>query len=95
MIEKKRPSLPPLIIGKLKKLRRIRNKYYRERKRGCQNEETRVLLRVINREVRREIAIHKSSCWQSFFSTIREKSDRPEKAFWSQFSRVYKPKSLH
>ena len=60
--EKYRPSRPPLIIDKLKKLRRIKNKYYRERKRGCQNEEIRVLLRAINREVRREIAIHKSSC---------------------------------
>ena len=88
--EKYRPSLPPLIIDKLKKLRRIRNKHYRERKRSCQNEETRVLLRVINREVRREIAIHKSSCWQSFLSATREKSDRPEKAFWSHLSRVYR-----
>ena len=60
--EKYRPSLSPLIIDKLKKLRGIRNKYYRERKRGCQNEGTRVLLKVMNREVRREIAIHKSSC---------------------------------
>ncbi|CAF3395743.1 unnamed protein product [Rotaria socialis] len=92
--EKYRPSLPPLIIDKLKKLRRIRNKYYTERKSGCQNEETRVLLRVINREVRQEIAIHKSSCWQSFLSSIRDKSDRPEKAFWSQVSRVYKSRSL-
>ena len=49
---------------------------------------------MINREVRREIAIHKSSCWQSFLSTIREKSDRLEKAFWSHLSRVYKSKSL-
>ena len=49
---------------------------------------------MINREVRREIAIHKSSCWQSFLSTIREKSDQSEKAFWSHLSRVYKSKSL-
>ena len=92
--EKYRPSLPSLIIDKLRKLRRIRNKYYRERKRGCQNEETRVLLRVLNREVRSEIAMHKSSCWQPFLSTMREKSDQPEKAFWSHLSRVYKSKSL-
>ena len=32
----------------------------------CQIEETRVLLRAMNREVRREIASYKSCCWQSF-----------------------------
>ena len=58
--KKKEKYRPSLIIDQLKKLRRIRNKYYRERKRGCPNEETRVLLRVINGEVRREIATHKS-----------------------------------
>ena len=92
--EKYRPSLPPVIIDKLKKLRRIGNKYYRERMSGCQNEETRVLLRVMNREVRREISLYKSCCWLSFLGTIREKSDRPEKAFWSHLSRVYKSKSV-
>ena len=61
---------------------------------GCQNEETRVLLRVMNREVRREITIYKSSCWQSFLKFTREKSDKPEKAFWSHLSRVYKSKNL-
>ena len=61
---------------------------------GCQNEETRVLLRVMNREVRREISLYKSCCWQSFLGTIREKSDRPQRAFWSHLSRVYKPKSV-
>ena len=73
--EKYRPSLPPRIIDELKKLRRIRNKYYRERQNGCQNEETRILLRVMNREVRGEIALYKSSCWQRFLSTIRDHSD--------------------
>ena len=52
------------------------------------------MLRGINSEVRREIAIHKSSCWQSFLSTIREKSDQPEKTFWSHLSHVYKFNSL-
>ena len=92
--EKYRPSLPPLIIDTLKGLRRIRNKYYRERMSGCQNEETRVLLRVMNREVRKGITIYKSSSWQSFLIPIREKSDKPEKAFWSHLSRVYKSKIL-
>ena len=78
----------------MKKFRRIRNKSYRERKSDRQNEETRVLLRVINREVSREIAAHKSSYWQSFLSRIREKSDWPEKDFWSHLARIYKSKSL-
>ncbi|CAF3220284.1 unnamed protein product [Rotaria sp. Silwood2] len=61
---------------------------------GSLNEEIRVLLRVMTREVKTEIGKYKSNRWQSFLSTIQEKYDRLEKAFWSHLSRVYKPKSL-
>ena len=49
---------------------------------------------MMNREVRRKITTYKSCYWQSFLATIREKSDRPKKAFWAHLSRVYKSKSL-
>ncbi|CAF1590277.1 unnamed protein product [Didymodactylos carnosus] len=68
--------------------------YYRQRKKGHVQEETRVLLRVLTREVKREIGRYKTEKWQSFLSTVQDSHDRPEKAFWNYLSRVYKPKTL-
>jgi len=45
--EKFRPALPPHIIQKLKEVKRVRNKYYHEKKTGNMNEATRVLLRTL------------------------------------------------
>ena len=53
--EKFRPTLPPDLIQRLKEMKRIRNKYYQGRRLGNINEETRVLLRVLTREVKVEI----------------------------------------
>ncbi|CAF4933005.1 unnamed protein product, partial [Rotaria socialis] len=92
--EKFRPSLPPYLIQKLKEVKRIRNKYYRERTIFNINEETRVLLRVLSREVKIEIAKYKSSKWQEFLSKIQETHDNTDRAFWLYLSRIYKHKSL-
>ncbi len=59
--ERYRPALPPYLIQKLKEIKRVRNKYYRERNMYNTNENTRVLLRVLTREVRTEIAKYKSN----------------------------------
>lgn len=91
--EKFRPALPNYLIEKLKEVKRVRNKYYHERD-NENSDGTRVLLRVLNREVKIEIAKYKSSKWQEFLTKIQETHDNKEKAFWLHLSRVYKPKSL-
>ncbi|CAF4913904.1 unnamed protein product, partial [Rotaria socialis] len=58
--EKFRPALPHYLIQKLQEVKRVRNKYYRERKICIINEETRVLLRVLTCEVKIEIAKYKT-----------------------------------
>ncbi|CAM4803758.1 unnamed protein product [Rotaria magnacalcarata] len=92
--EKFRPALPSYIILKLKELKRIRNKYYHERSKNNAPEETRVLLRVLTREVRIEIAKYKSSNWQEFLSTIQETHDNTDKAFWLHLSKIYRHSTL-
>ena len=92
--EKFRPALPPFLIQKLKETKRVRNKYYREKKVCNAKEETRVLLRVLTRETKTEVAIYKSSRWQEFLAKVQVTHDNTDTAFWSYLSRVYKPKSL-
>ncbi|CAF2142358.1 unnamed protein product [Rotaria magnacalcarata] len=92
--EKFRPVLPPYLIQKLQEVKRVRNKYYRERKICIINEETRVLLRVLTREVKIEIAKYKTSKWGEFLSKVQETNDNKEQAFWLYLSRIYKHGSL-
>jgi hypothetical protein len=92
--EKFRPALPPYLIQKLREVKKVRNKYYREKKLCNSNEETRVLLRVLTREVKIEIAKYKSNKWQEFLSKIQETHDNKEGAFWLYLSRLYKLKTL-
>jgi len=54
--EQFRPALPPYLIQKLKE---VKNKYYREKTVCNTNEETRVLLRVLTREIKIEITKYK------------------------------------
>ncbi|CAF0970197.1 unnamed protein product [Didymodactylos carnosus] len=61
---------------------------------GNVEEETRVLLRVMFREVKMAIAKYKTEKWQNFLSTIQQAHDRSDKAFWNYLSRIYKPKTL-
>ena len=72
----------------------MRNKYYREKKIYNAKEETRVLLRILTRETKIEIAKYKSSKWQEFLTKVQKTHDNSDRAFWSYMSRVYKPKSL-
>ncbi len=58
-----------------------------------QNEEARVLLRVLTREVRSEISKYKSIQWGNFLLNIQETHNRPSKDLWSHLSRVYKLKA--
>ena len=92
--EKFRPALPPFLIQKLKETKRVRNKYYREKKVCNAKEETRVLLRVLTRETKTEIARYKSTRWQEFLAKVQVTHDNTDRAFWSYLSRVYKSKSL-
>lgn len=92
--EKFRPALPFYLVQKLKEVKIVRNKYYRERNRHNSNEETRVMLRVLSREVKIEIAKYKSNKWQEFLSKIQDTHDNKDRAFWLHLSRVYKHKSL-
>ena len=92
--EKFRPALPPYLIQKLQTLKKVRNKYYREKKTCDNKEKTRVLLRSLTREIRIEIAKYKSSKWLEFLSKIQETHDNTEKAFWTYLSRIYKQRTL-
>ena len=71
--EKYRSALPPspYLIQRLKEVKRVRNKYYHEKRLCTINEETRVLLRVLTREVNVEISKYKSSKWQEFLSKVQ------------------------
>ncbi|CAF3104235.1 unnamed protein product [Rotaria socialis] len=89
-----RPSLPSYFIQKVKEAKRIRNKYYCEKTIFNTNEETRVLLRVLSREVKIEIAKYKSRKWQELLSKIQETHDNTNRVFWLCLSRIYKHKSL-
>ena len=53
-----------------------------------------VLLRVLTRELRIDIARYKSSKWQEFLSKSQETYDNTERAFWLHLSRVCKQISL-
>ncbi len=79
--EKFRPALSPYIIQKLKEVKRVRNKYYHEKKTGNMNEATRVLLRTLTREARIEISKYKSNKWKEFLSKIQETHDNADGAF--------------
>ena len=67
---------------------------YGQEKIGDTCEETRVLLRVLTREVKIDIARYKSSKCQEFLSKIQETYDNTERAFWLHFSRLCKHRSL-
>ena len=93
--EKYRPSLPIFIIVRLREVRQVRNKYYRERNlAGIGNEDLRVLLRNMTREVRKEIYNYRTSRWSSFLSSIQGGHDKKENSFWSHLSKIYKPRTL-
>ncbi|CAF3322949.1 unnamed protein product [Rotaria socialis] len=76
----------------LKQVRRVRNKYYRERKTkfGVEVERTRLLLRTLTKQVKN----YKSERWNAFLSPVQESHDRNGKHFWSHLSKIYKPKIL-
>ena len=78
----------------MKEVKRVRNKYYHEKRLCNINEETRVLLRALTREVNVEISKYKSNKWQEFLSKVQESHDNTEKAFWLHLSKVYKHRAL-
>ena len=92
--EQFRRALPLYLIQKLKEIKRVRNKYYRQKKIGDTCKETKVLLRVLTRELKIDIAIYKTSKWEEFLSQIQETYDNTERAFWLHLSRVYNHRSL-
>ncbi|CAF0993425.1 unnamed protein product, partial [Adineta ricciae] len=94
--DKFRPSLPPYIIQMLKSVRQARNKYYRDKKmnNGIVDEETRLILRKMTSNAKKEIVKYKSGRWKTFLSQIQEAHDVNGKAFWSHLSKIYKPRTL-
>ena len=58
------------------------------------SEDSRILLRNITRDIRKEIYKYNTARWTSFLSTIQGSHKKNEKAFWSQLSKIYKPRSL-
>ena len=90
--EKFRPALPAYVLYKLKEVKTVRNQYYRQKKTGIEKEESRILLRVLTREAKIEVAKYKSDKWQEFLANIQQKHDDKERVFWSHLSRVYKRK---
>ncbi|CAF4220794.1 unnamed protein product [Rotaria magnacalcarata] len=92
--EKYRPILPYHIIEKLKEARKIRNKYYHLRQRGVLCEETRVLLRVMSREIKNEIGKYKAAQWPEFLVKIQQTHEKKDKMFCTYLSRIYKTRTL-
>ncbi|CAF2091895.1 unnamed protein product [Rotaria magnacalcarata] len=80
----------------LKQVRRVRSKYYQERKTnfGVEIERTRLLLRTLTKQVKNKVYNYKSKQWNAFLSTIQESHDGNGKHFWSHLSKIYKPKTL-
>lgn len=86
--EKWRPSLPANILDKLKILRKIRNRF-----RHNHYEEDRILLRLITREIQRDISEYKSNKWNEVLTNIQQNRERSENIFWKHLSNIYKPAS--
>ena len=87
--EKYRSALPPPYpIQRLKEVKRVRNKYYHEKRLCNINEETRVLLHVLTREVNVEISKYKSSKWQEFLSKVQESHVNTESLLAASFQGI-------
>ena len=71
---KYRPTLPSHMVEMLKEVRKVRNRYYRERKinGGIGEEENRLTLRTMTRYVRKEIIKYRSNYWSKLLSAIQE-----------------------
>lgn len=75
--EKYRPSLPPVIVKQLREVRQVQNMYYRERTiTNVGDEDFRMLLRTMTRDVRNEIYKYRTARWTSFLSTIQGSHDK-------------------
>jgi len=87
--DKWRPSLPSEILGKLKEIRQIKNRFYK-----LHQEKDRILVRQMTRLIRKEINEYKTSRWNSFLSCIEESHGQKSTVFWKHLSRIYKPSSI-
>jgi len=87
--EKFRTASAPYLIQKLKEVKKVRSKYDREKIVYNTNKETRVLLRVLTREVKIEIGKSKTNIVQEFLSKIQETHDNMQRAFRLYLSHVY------
>ena len=87
--DKWRPALPVEILERLKIARKLKNRYHRNRR-----EEDRVLLRCVDREVRKEINEYRGSRWNSFLSNVQNNYGNDTSSFWKYLSKIYRPASL-
>jgi hypothetical protein len=87
--EKWKPALPPYIREKLKQVKEIRNRFYRNR-----IEADRILLRKASREVKSEINKYRANRWKEFLLNIQCNHDKSEKTFWKHLSKIYRLQSL-
>lgn len=65
--DKWEPIVPSYILEKLNQLHKIRNKYYKHR-----NENDRICLRQLTRELKTDICIYRSDRWNDFLSIIQQ-----------------------
>ena len=92
--EKYRPSLPTSIVNQIRKVRQIRNRYYRQRKNtGIGDEELRTILRSMAGDVRRDIYKYRTERWSSFLTSIQSSARDSNKVFWTHLSTIYRPRS--
>lgn len=87
--EKWKPSLPHDILKKLKEIKLVKTFYYQHR-----YEETRIILRVKTREIKKEISEHRSARWSDFLSSVQNYYDKSSNLFWKHMSRIYRPSTV-
>lgn len=87
--DKWKPALPSAILEQLRVVRRIKNRLYKNHR-----EEDRVILRHLEREVRKEISSYRESRWNSFLSNIQNNYGNDMTSFWKHLTRIYRPSAL-
>jgi hypothetical protein len=87
--DKWRPTLPEEILAELKKVKKIKNRFYKRHR-----EEDRVLVRNMTSEIRKEIYDYRSKRWNCFLSEIQHNHKNDTSVFWKYLSRIYRPISL-
>ena len=87
--EKWKPTLPHIILEKLKEVKKLKNRFYHYNR-----EEDRIQLCKMTREIRNEISEYRSHRWNTFLTSIQEKHEKSNNTFWKHLSRIYRPGAI-